>query len=451
MSYARLDEGVVKALVQGLEWANREIWFDNDLSGGEVWWVKILENIRQAEVVIFALSDHALKSKPCRAELDYAIALERNILPIKVGPVENFRANPLSALQSIDWRPDDANLAFRIIAAIDQAAKRVRPLPEVLPPEPLMPYAYLVSLRSQIESGELSPSAQLEAVDELRKAYREETDPSVDDNILSMLRGLKAKPWATVQTAGEVDAALAWAESLRQATSAGARQAPPVPGETAEQAEQSTKSAEETERERRREFEHNVAEALLRQEQDAARSAPPHPDQRGSGRSEAAEPIKTFRGVSTPLVGDRAASGRSAPRPAPPPPSYFSRAPAQPQGPLAGQPRSAPAPVPMPAPMPMPTPIFMPTRTAGPSMSGSPTPPKPPSGPRPRPYWGLSIAAFLGFGIFGLVAIYYSSQVGQRLARGDGPGAQRASSSALTWGVFGLTVGVVLLFAVLFS
>ena len=306
VSYARLDEGVVKTLVQGLEWANREIWFDNDLIGAEVWWVKILENIRQAEVVIFALSDNALQSKPCRAELDYAIALERNVLPIKVGPVQNFRANPLSALQSIDWRPDDANLAFRIIAAIDQAAKRVKPLPEVLPPEPLMPYAYLISLRSQIESGELSPRAQLEAVDELRKAYRDETDPGVDDDILSMLRGLKAKPWATVQTASEVDAALAWAESLRQATSAGARPAAvPVPGETVEQAERSTKSAEETERERRQEFERNVAEALLRQEQEGGRSAPPGSDQRGSGRSEPPEPIKVFRGASTPIVGQR--------------------------------------------------------------------------------------------------------------------------------------------------
>ena len=346
VSYARLDEAVVKTLVQGLEWANREIWFDNDLIGAEVWWVKILENIRQADVVIFALSDNALQSKPCRAELDYAIALDRNVLPIKVGPVQNFRANPLSALQSIDWRPDDANLAFRIIAAIDQAAKRVKPLPEVLPPEPLMPYAYLISLRSQIESGELSPRAQLEAVDELRKAYRDETDPSVDDDILSMLRGLKAKPWATVQTAGEVDAALAWAESLRQASSAGARPAAvPVPGETVEQAEQSTKSAEETERERRQEFERNVAEALLRQEQEGAWSAAPGSDQRGSGRSEPPEPIKTFGGVSTPLVGDRAARSGPASRPAPPPPSYFSRPSAHPQGPPTGQPMSAPTPM----------------------------------------------------------------------------------------------------------
>ena len=52
-------------------------------------------------------------------------------------------------------------------------------------------------------------------------------------------------------------------------------------------------------------------------------------------------------------------------------------------------------------------------------------------------------------GTLGLVALHYWGRVGQRLARGDGPGAQRASSNALTWGVTGLTVGVVTLFGLL--
>src|SRR5829696_5543044 len=159
LSYSRLDEMMVKALAQGLEAARRDVWYDHDLGGGEVWWIKILENIRQADVVIFALSDNALHSKPCRAELDYALALDRTVLPIKVGRVENFRANPLSALQTIEFHEGDAQSAFQIIAAVDDAAKRLRPLPEVLPPEPQIPFAYLVSLSKQIDSGELSAQA----------------------------------------------------------------------------------------------------------------------------------------------------------------------------------------------------------------------------------------------------------------------------------------------------
>ena len=449
VSYAQLDEDVVKSLAEGLEAARREVWFNRDPGGWEVWWADIVQNIRQADVVIFALSDNALRSKPCRAELDYAVALNRPILPIKVGPVANFRANPLSAIQTIDFRPDDSHSAFEIIAAVDQAAMSLQPLPDVLPPDPQIPFAYLLALSRQIDSGELSSRAQIEAVDQLRKAYQDETDPSVHGDILAILRNLKAKPWVTIGAAMEVDAVLAWAESLRQASSAGARPAAvPVPGETVEQAEQSTKSAEETERERRQEFERNVAEALLRQEQEGAWSAAPGSDQRVSGRSEPPEPIKTFGGVSTPLVGDRAARSGPASRPAPPPPSYFSRPSAHPQGSPTGQPMSAPTPMSMPTS----TPMSMPTTRPYASMPGPPPvprPPSPPPGPRPRPYWGLSIAALLGWVILGLVALHYSGRVGQCLARGDGPGAQRASSNALTWGVIGLTVGVVTLFALL--
>lgn len=448
LSYARLDDSVVKVLAQGLEAARREIWFDHDLGGGEVWWVKILQSIRQADVVIFALSDNALHSKPCRAELDYAIALERTILPIKVGPVANFRANPLSALQTIEFRPDDSYSAFEIIAAIDDAGKRLRPLPQVLPPEPQIPFAYIGSLSKQIDNGELSARAQLDAVDELRKAYREETDSSVHGDILAILRSLKSKPWATLQTASEVDAVLAWADSRRQATSPGETPGP-VTGLTEDPklVAKSTETSEEAERLRKREFERNMTDALLRQEQErrmrsdagahqhspeqqspeSPPSAPParepwRPPSR-PGRTQAPEPIRTFAGVSTPLVGPRPVA--QTPTPAPPPaPSYFSRPrPTQP-GPLTSPPGASPAPP-----------------------TGPPAPA--PAASRPRPYWGWSVVGILGSLVFGLIALYCSNQVGQRLARGDRPGAQRASRYARVWGIVGLAVGTLVWLAVL--
>lgn len=322
LSYARLDESVVKVLVQGLEAAHREIWFDHDLGGGEVWWVKILQSIRQADVVIFALSDNALHSKPCRAELDYAIALERTILPIKVGPVANFRANPLSALQTIEFRPADSYSAFEIIAAIDDAAKRLRPLPQVLPPEPQIPFAYIGSLSKQIDNGELSARAQLDAVDELRKAYREETDASVHGDILAILRSLKSKPWATLQAAGEVDAVLAWAESRRQATPAGATPGPVAgPTEDPELVVEATESSEAAERLHKREFERNMIDALMRQEQERPRRPeagaqrptvappPPPPLEPASGRSPTDSRFPTGRPPATSSAPEPAALG----------------------------------------------------------------------------------------------------------------------------------------------
>lgn len=208
VSYARLDEDVVKMLVQGLEAARRDVWFDYDLGGGEVWWVKILESIRQADVFVFGLSDNALRSKPCRVELDYARALRRPVLPIKVGPVGSLRTSPLSSLQTIEFRPNDARSAFEVIAALDSAAQDLRPLPDPLPPEPQMPFAYLASMSSQIESGELTAKAQLEAIDELRKAFRDETDDGARQDIVAILNKLKSRPWVSVQAQQEAGAVL---------------------------------------------------------------------------------------------------------------------------------------------------------------------------------------------------------------------------------------------------
>lgn len=442
VSYSRFDEQVVKALAQGLEAANREVWFDHDLGGGEVWWVKILESVRQAEVVIFALSDNALRSKPCRAELDYAVALDRTVVPIKVGPVANFRANPLSALQTIEFREQDAHSAFQIIAAVDDAAKRLRPLPEVLPPEPQIPFAYLVSLSKQIDSGELSPQAQIDAVDELRKAFREETDESVHDDILATLRNLKAKPWATVQAASEVDAVLAWAGGHGHASTTGAAPAP-APGltENAEEAERSKESVEEAERKSRSHFEANMAKAVLRQQQEERGAETAEPDSgkqkpaegpaapgprgytwtgpAGTGRTENPAPIKTFVGVSRPLAGPRASTGASE---AGQPASFFGQ-----QSPPQQRP-----------------PITQPDHQSRPP--GSVVPPTAmvathPTVPKPRPYWGWSVIVLVFPFIFGFLALYFSIQVGQRFARGDVQGAQRASKYARVWGVVGLVVG----------
>src|SRR5215475_2713247 len=122
LSYTRKDEVVVKALARDLEEAKRQVWFDHNLVGGDAWWASILENIRQATVFIFALSDASLHSKPCRLELDYAIDLGRPIVPVRVGPVQSLRTSPLAALQIIDYNPDTARSGFAVLTAVDDAA-----------------------------------------------------------------------------------------------------------------------------------------------------------------------------------------------------------------------------------------------------------------------------------------------------------------------------------------
>jgi hypothetical protein len=200
ISYSRIDETVVKTLAQGLEAAKRDVWSDHNLAGGDVWWDAILANIRSSEVFLFALSDASLNSKPCRLELDYALALERPVLPVQVGAVTSLRANPLAELQIIGYRADDAHSGFAVLSAVEEATQRVRPLPEPLPPPPPIPFKYLLALGQQIDSTELSVEEQKAVVDQLRRALDEETDESVRRDILGMLRNLDSKPFTTKRT-----------------------------------------------------------------------------------------------------------------------------------------------------------------------------------------------------------------------------------------------------------
>jgi TIR domain len=75
ISYSRHDEPAVSSLVDDLKRARMQVWLDNDLRGGDAWWMQILDEIRQCSVFVFAASDKSLDSEPCLAERDYAKGL----------------------------------------------------------------------------------------------------------------------------------------------------------------------------------------------------------------------------------------------------------------------------------------------------------------------------------------------------------------------------------------
>src|SRR3712207_6959993 len=59
LSYARDDEDLVKTMARVFEAARREVWFDHDLQGGDVWWPTILDHIRSDRKSTRLNSSHA--------------------------------------------------------------------------------------------------------------------------------------------------------------------------------------------------------------------------------------------------------------------------------------------------------------------------------------------------------------------------------------------------------
>jgi serine/threonine kinase PknH len=75
ISYSSQDRTTVDALTTALRRGQQQVWFDQELGGGDSWWNKILEQIRSCDVFIVALSNNWLLSKPSQSELRYAQAI----------------------------------------------------------------------------------------------------------------------------------------------------------------------------------------------------------------------------------------------------------------------------------------------------------------------------------------------------------------------------------------
>lgn len=210
VSYASQDRPMVDPLVAVLRNAGQHVWLDEELGGGEAWWQAILERIRGCEVFVVALSNTSLRSKPCQAELAYARALHRPVLPVQIGPVDSLRVTPLAATQVIDYRTRGGAAEARLIAALRSLSGRDLPLPVPLPDEPMVPFAYLMRLSSDLSGPDLNARKQAELVLELRTRLDEDCDDdTVRSDIVQLLCRLRDRPDVTVRTRADVDAVLA--------------------------------------------------------------------------------------------------------------------------------------------------------------------------------------------------------------------------------------------------
>lgn len=210
ISYSSQDRSSLEALTTALRRAQQQVWFDQELGGGDAWWNKILEQIRASDVFIVALSNHWLQSKPSQAELRYAQALQRPILPVQVGPVDSVRVNPVSTLQIINYQNPTVDAGIQLVTAIHALREKAPALPSPLPEEPPVPFGYLMRLGDTLAEKELSPQQQLQLLVELRSGLDEDgDDPSARSDIAQLLRMLRMRHDVTYRTRTEIDNVLA--------------------------------------------------------------------------------------------------------------------------------------------------------------------------------------------------------------------------------------------------
>jgi len=234
ISYIRQSEAIARNLANDIEALGHTAWFDQELSGGQIWWDQILATIRNCDVFVFVLDSEAMNSSACKSEYGYAADLGKSILPVLVSEGVSTKLLPpaLSQIQFVDYRKRDRDAVLRLARAFTTVPPP-NPLPDPLPPPPEVPLSYLGSLSEQVEATSiLSYEKQSALVVDLRRSLR---DIEAADDTRTLLERLRKRRDLFATVAEEIDELL---RNTRKASSAPFRtfEQEPPPGDLSQKA-----------------------------------------------------------------------------------------------------------------------------------------------------------------------------------------------------------------------
>lgn len=202
-------------LLRDLNRLGTAVWIDKDLTGGQPWWDQILEQIRACDVFLFVVTQESLQSRPCEAELGWAVANERSILPIKIAEVPEWRVRePIASSQIIDYTrraaPGDAAIdcLLALRTAIDRLSGReIKPAPDPPPPAPEIPFSTLRRLQPFLDAPDLALNKQEEFMHQVR-VHRDDVD-SDRLSLIEVLKQFRSRPDTAYSVAMDIDSLLA--------------------------------------------------------------------------------------------------------------------------------------------------------------------------------------------------------------------------------------------------
>ncbi|QUY41584.1 toll/interleukin-1 receptor domain-containing protein [Acaryochloris marina] len=193
----------MKDLADAIESLGHTIWFDQELSGGQVWWDQILLNIRTCDLFVFVLTPESLQSTACLREYDYANQLGKPILPILAadGVSINLLPTTLLQIQAIDYQQKDHNAALALARALANLPDS-KPLTNPLPIPPEVPISYIVDLATKIGATILSYDEQKSILVDLKRSLNE---PELEKDVHILLEKFRKRIDICAVIAEEID------------------------------------------------------------------------------------------------------------------------------------------------------------------------------------------------------------------------------------------------------
>ncbi|MFE7405756.1 TIR domain-containing protein [Isoptericola sp. NPDC057559] len=203
ISYSSPDRPPVEIMAKSLRNVDVDAWIDRELHGGGTWWAQILDQIEQTDVLVYALSEHARRSKACQAERAYARALRKPVLIVRIDDIDLARTQE-SFEQIFDYDPQSVDSFITLLNEV----KRLGAMPPVSvdpkPERPPVPGAYIHDFVVQLDADELTWTQQSRLLEDIKLSLKKEEDPRTRDDLMVLLQRLSRRP----DVVKDVDAAI---------------------------------------------------------------------------------------------------------------------------------------------------------------------------------------------------------------------------------------------------
>jgi Tol biopolymer transport system component len=125
ISYAHKERPVVEALFKPLARVYQNVWFDRELTGGDVWWERIVKQIEDSDIFLIVLSELWLRSDWSKREYEQAVSVGKKLLPIRIEDIKLPQF--LDKLQYVDVLNGElnANNLPELYAAINRISDEI--------------------------------------------------------------------------------------------------------------------------------------------------------------------------------------------------------------------------------------------------------------------------------------------------------------------------------------
>lgn len=191
ISYRSVQRQEVRELVAEIQQAGEyNVWFDQEIIGGQSWWDEILKALKSADIVVLALSPEYLDSKPCQLEMDYAKRLGKAIVPVQISDTLDFAVlgSKLVSKQITQYNNSQKDIAGLKLAL--EAAQPSTPVSNQDPPP--IPISLLATAQDFVDSlHSLAVEDQQKLVDDLRRYSRR--NPQDRERVIAILQKLMGR------------------------------------------------------------------------------------------------------------------------------------------------------------------------------------------------------------------------------------------------------------------